>query len=283
MRRIHYRLISIATLVFVCTLAHAQETLSILGQDNKTLVITVYGLSKQDCRGVVVISPGAGGSEKGLAYLGQAMSALGYFAVVAGHQESGRQALRQHTQGKGLREGLEQLISDPEAYQARLIDIATAKSWAAQRCHANTAILLGHSMGAATTMMMAGAKNQLGISASDLFDAYVALSPQGAGSIFPGHAWREIRKPVLTITGTRDDELGGRSWETRLEPFNDMQPGCKWSAVIEGANHRNLAGNGMSRTTEALTLKTIQAFLQAFPSQDCKPPPAQTGIQMRAK
>jgi hypothetical protein len=42
----------------------------------------------------------------------------------------------------------------------------------------------------------------------------VALSPQGPGSIFPETAWRGIAKPVLLITGTRDQALEG-GWQSR--------------------------------------------------------------------
>ena len=126
-------------------------------------------------------------------------------------------------------------------------------------------------MGAATVMIEAGARNKVGVQGADSFNAYIALSPQGNGSIFPENAWSGIRRPVLLITGTRDTELGGASWETRTEPFTNMPPGCKWLGVIDGASHLNLAGNGMSRKTETLTVQTISAFLDGIHTGDCSP------------
>jgi hypothetical protein len=118
---------------------------------------------------------------------------------------------------------------------------------------------------------------------SNAFTAYIALSPQGAGSIFPQGAWSGIQKPVLMLTGTRDTELGGASWETRTEPYRDMPPGCKWLGVIDGASHLNFAGNGLSRKTEMLTNQTIAAFLQGVRAGDCKAPPRVAGIELNVK
>jgi len=75
---------------------------------------------------------------------------------------------------------------------------------------------------------------------------------------------------VLSVTGTRDDELGGASWQTRTEPYRNMPPGCKWLAVIDGATHMNFAGNGMARKTEALTSQVIADFLEGARHGHCR-------------
>lgn len=261
----------------------AQEAVSLARHDRKMVPMTAYVPRAAACRGVAVISPGAGGSEKGYQYLGKAMSSLGYLAVVVGHHESGRRALRRHMRGHGLRQGLSELITDPDAYRGRFMDIAAARQWAATRCHATESVLIGHSMGAATTLMEAGARNSLGMKGTDAFDAYIALSPQGAGSIFPPNAWTDITRPVLSLTGTRDEELGGASWKTRTEPYMNMPAGCKWLGVIDGATHMNFAGNGMSRRTEALTTHVIGSFLDGIHRGDCKAPEKRQGIVVQSK
>ncbi len=86
-------------------------------------------------------------------------------------------------------------------------------------------------------MIEAGARNKVGVQGTDSFNAYIALSPLGTGSIFHESAWSGIRSPVLLITGTRDTELGGASWETRTEPFRNMPPRCKWLGVMDGSSH----------------------------------------------
>jgi predicted dienelactone hydrolase len=263
--------------------AQAQEAVSLQRQDQTTIAVMAYAPKAGACRGMAIISPGAGGSEKGYSYLGETMAGLGYQVVVVGHPESGRRALREQIRGQGLREGLAELITEPEAYRGRFMDIAAARQWAQGRCQGRQAVLLGHSMGAATTMMEAGARNKLGLTGSHAFDVYIALSPQGAGSIFPANAWSDLQRPVLSVTGTRDDELGGGSWQTRTEPYRNMPPGCKWLAVIDGATHMNLAGNGMARKTEALTSQVIGDFLEAVRRGDCRAPRPHPGMAVESK
>lgn len=263
--------------------ALAQEAAQLKRQDHKSLAVTAYAPRSPACKGIAIVSPGAGGSERGYAYLGEALSSLGFLAVVIGHQESGLPALREHLRGNSLREGLAELITEPQAYRGRLMDIAATKSWAQTRCDASTSILVGHSMGAATTLMEAGARNKLGIQGADAFDAYIALSPQGAGIIFPENAWAGIRKPVLLLTGTRDAELGGASWETRTEPFRSMPPGCKWLAVIGGATHMNFAGRGQSAKTQVLVMQITGAFIEGVRRGDCRPGGRVDGAQVMTK
>ena len=156
------RVIAVGALVLLITMgASAQEVVSLLRQDQKAVQVATYSPRGPACLGVAIISPGAGGSEKGYRYLGEAMSSFGYLAIVVGHQDSGRRALREHILSDGLREGLSKLITDPEAYRGRFMDIAAAKKLAKSRCNAPDSVLIGHSMGAATTMMEAGARTSL--------------------------------------------------------------------------------------------------------------------------
>ena len=272
-----------ALLLLVAGGAFGQEAVSLTRQDQSAVPVTAYSPKSADCRGIAIISPGAGGSEKGYQYLGEAMSSLGYLAVVVGHQESGRRALREHLRGNDLREGLAELITDPNAYRGRFMDIAASKQWAQAKCNTGESVLVGHSMGAATVMLEAGARNKLGMKGTDSFSAYIALSPQGTGSIFPQNAWADIKRPVLSLTGTRDRELAGASWETRTEPYMNMPAGCKWLGVIDDATHMNFAGIGMLRGTEALTAQVIGSFLDGIHQGDCKAPRKKHGIDIQSK
>jgi hypothetical protein len=132
-------------------------------------------------------------------------------------------------------------------------------------------------------MIEAGARNKLSLEGTDSFSAYIALSPQGVGSIFPEDAWKTIRRPVLLVTGTRDNELGGASWQTRTEPYENMPAGCKWLGIIDGATHMNFAGKGISRRTELLTTQVIGSFLEGVHRGDCNPKSQQRGIDVRTK
>lgn len=282
-QHIHRILILGALVLGHASATFGQEVVQVARQDQRRVSITTYVPKVGDCRGVATISPGAGGSEQGYRYLGEAMSSLGYLTSVIGHPESGPQTLRELSRSIGLREAMAELITDPEAYRARFMDIAAARDWAKDRCKASESLLIGHSMGAATVMMEAGAKNKLGVQGADAFAAYIALSPQGSGTIFPENAWSGISKPILILTGTRDSELGGASWETRTEPFKNMPKGCKWLGVIDGASHLNFAGKGTSRNTEALTALTIGNFLNALDRGDCRSRGQLQGMELTTK
>ena len=280
---------SLAILLFIQLTATAakatsvRELIALQRQDGKPAAAMVYKPNAGECQGVAIISHGAGGSEKGYAYLGAAMSEFGYLAIVVGHHESGLQAVQEQIRGKTISAGLASLITEPKAYQARFLEIAAAKEWAQGQCNSKVAVLIGHSMGAATVMMAAGARNTLNISQVSNFSAYIAISPQGSGLIFPENAWNDIQQPVLMLTGTQDQELGGLSWETRTEPFNNMQPGCKWLGVIEGATHMNFAGRGASKKTETFTTLVIRDFLNGVQVGDCGRITEVPGIKVSVK
>jgi dienelactone hydrolase len=262
--------------------AGAQEAARIPRADGKMVPLTVFAPSNPACAPLAVISPGAGGTEKALGYLGQALSADGWMAIVVGHKESGPAVVRADVGTAGLRGGLLHLTTDAGAYRARFADIGAALLWMQARCQPSFAVLIGHSMGAATVMLEAGAKNKLGLHGEDRFDAYVALSPQGPGSIFPKAAWHGIRKPVLTVTGTRDQALEG-GWQWRTLPYADLAPGCKWLGVIDGASHMNFAGKGFARATEDRVVPVIIAFLDALRQGACGTPPSSPGIHVQTK
>ncbi|MBU3735230.1 MAG: alpha/beta hydrolase [Candidatus Planktophila sp.] len=263
--------------------AVGQELLQLKRDDSKSVRAMVYKPSISECKGIAIISHGAGGSEKGYNYLGSAMSSFGYLTVVVGHQESGLQAVQEQISGNSLGEGLAKLITNSAAYQGRFKDIAVAKGWAQSQCNTKIEVLIGHSMGAATVMMAAGARNKLEISEGPKFTAYIAISPQGSGLIFPVNAWSDIDQPVLMLTGTQDKELGGVSWETRTQPYQNMKTGCKWLGVIDGATHMNFAGRGLSKKTEILTTQIIREFLTGVQASDCKTVSQLSGMTVSVK
>lgn len=275
--------ILMSVIVGIAGPAFGQEAHQVIREDRRVVGMMAYFPKGKECRGIAIISPGAGGSEQGYRYVGEAMSSLGYLAVVVGHPESGRDALREHVRGKNLSAGLAELITQPQAYRGRFMDIVASRQWANERCTAIGSLLIGHSMGAATAMIEAGARNKLGLQGADSFNAYIALSPQGAGIIFPVDAWSNIGKPVLLLTGTNDSELGSASWETRTEPFKNMPAGCKWLGVIDQARHLDFSGHGMSRKTEKLTSEAIGEFLNAIHQGDCGSAVRLQGMELKTK
>lgn len=236
-------IVTVLLLPISISAALAQEIVQLTRKDQHLISAAAYAPRITPCRGRAIISPGAGGSEEGYRYLGEGLAALGYLGVVVGHPESGIRSLLGKLWGHGLRGGLHEaliaLTTDPNAYRSRLMDIAAASQWAQARCEGNESVLVGHSMGAATVMIEAGAKNSLTITGSDSFSAYIALSPQGAGAIFPPDAWKGIKNPVLLLTGTRDTELEKKIVENAHRAVPEYAAGlqvarsCRWGYPYE--------------------------------------------------
>lgn len=270
----------------------AQQHLNVPRADGHQTPLLVYPATgaAAPCRPLALISHGAGGSENGYRYLADAMAHLGYTTVVMGHAESGLDALRNAMLSDGIMQGLTDLVADPNAEQARLLDVSAALQWSETRCHAPFRVLLGHSMGAETVMLEAGAKNIIGISSppasQNRFEAYVALSPEGAGIVFPADAWSGIQKPMLVLTGTRDQSLKGGP-QARIVPWEGL-PGiesrCHWLGVIDGATHMNFSGNGIGfQKVVPYVTQTIAEFLQGAEKRSCEPPTPPPGMTLKAK
>ena len=278
---------SVRNLTLCCllttTCAISQQAVRVPRADGSQTPLRVYSPSVSQCAPLALISPGAGGDENGYSYLAEGLRSAGWQAIVMGHRESGRKALRSDIrQRRGIKTGLQALVTDPKAYEGRLMDIAAALNWVGGVCKPSFVALLGHSMGARTVMVEAGAKNTLGVKGQNRFDAYVALSPDGPGPMFPDDAWSQLRKPMLILTGTRDKSLDG-DWKTRTIPYERMPAGCKWLGVIEGATHMNFAGVGFAASTERLVLLETKGFLEALRAGKCGTPVEASGISMKSK
>jgi len=271
----------------------AQHRISAPRADGHVTPLLVYAAQggSGGCAPLAVISHGAGGSENGYRYLAEAMAQMGYTTIVMGHRESGLEALRSDMRQYGPMAGVGALVADPAAEADRLLDVGAALRWdEKRRCKPPFRVLLGHSMGAETVMLEAGAKNMIGVTAppaaQDRFDAYVALSPEGPGVVFPNDAWGDIHKRVLILTGTQDQSLKGGP-KARQVPWHDL-PGsagkCQWMGVIDGATHMNFAGNGVGKDrVETIVTKTISAFLNSWDGKACVAPQAERGMSLQVK
>lgn len=106
----------------------------------------------------------------------------------------------------------------------------------------------GHSYGAFTTMLVAGAKTFTNppITAADpRVKAAIAMSPQGVSPLrgLTAESWRDVKIPMLYMTGSQDFGLGKEedpAW--RKTAFTNSPPGDKYFVEIEGANHLSFTG-----------------------------------------
>jgi alpha-beta hydrolase superfamily lysophospholipase len=240
--------------------------------DGAATPFTAYGPAS--CTRTMIVSHGLGGTAGGNAGFASAMASRGWRVYVMGHAESGPSLIRQAIASGQVRERLTGFASDPARHRARMADLAAVLQIATAGCRPPRLVLAGHSMGATTTMLEAGAVSRAGRFGADRFDAYVALSPQGIGYMWDAGAWQGVRKPVLMITGTADRSPDG-GYESRLTAFEGLPPGRKRLAILPGANHFALAGND-SRIGGAMA-EIAADFL------DGRPPRPARGIRFQDK
>lgn len=276
------RWLAVLSALGITSALHAQQAVTVPRADGAATPLMVYQPTASSCPPLLLLSHGAGGNEHGLRYLAVAMQNDGWRVIVMGHHESGLAQLRADMDTQGFKGGLQQLVSDPDAYRARFMDINAALKWSERQCRAPFKALAGHSMGAHTAQLEAGARNQLGLHPDGGFDAYVALSPSGPDKVFPAGAESTIHAPILMITGTRDNGLGG-DYRWRMQAFEALPPGCKELAVIDGATHMNLAGGGLAANTEKATIALVTSWLDGLRQGHCAAPPELAGVHLTRK
>ena len=105
----------------------------------------------------------------------------------------------------------------------------------------------GHSYGAHTSQLLAGAKTRKNRHGSDHSDprpkAFLLISPQGQGGLLTANSWAAVKRPLMVITGSEDKVRTGDEPKTRLDPYRLSPPGHKHALWIEGAAH-NFGGIG---------------------------------------
>jgi pimeloyl-ACP methyl ester carboxylesterase len=248
--------------------------------DGATVPVKRYG-HQGGCGPAMIISPGFGGDENGNAGFVSAMAATGWRVLVMGHRESGRQAFREAVFSEAPKQGVIDATTTPPKHIARFRDLDAVIAETSRSCRPSRFVLAGHSMGAMTTMLEAGAVARFGRFGANRFDAYIAISPQGIGYTYAAGAWSGVTKPVLMITGTRDQGTDG-GIETRLSAFEGLPPVRKRLAVLPGAGHLILGGNNDNDVTRVLVALTVE-FLKGIGSGGSLPASTLRGIDIRDK
>lgn len=103
--------------------------------------------------------------------------------------------------------------------------------------------LAGHSYGAYTTLVLAGAKLKRGgrmVSyARPRFTAFMPVSGQGPGRMsLTETSFASIAAPMMVVTGTRDYGAAAETPDWRLSGYRLSAPGEKLGVVIDGVAHR---------------------------------------------
>ena len=200
---------------------------------------------------LIIFSPGYGGSRDGYRYLAQGWAAAGYVVILLSHAGTDTAAIRAH----GARE-----LRDPSASTELFAKIAQRPADVWQLIDSLKTVtagmpglagkfdiahigMAGHSMGAGTTLYLAGAVMTLPDGSTRRFadprlKAFIAISPQGPSEEgFTEHSWDVIHAPVLIMAGSHDQGVHGEPASWRLAPYAHLPAGDKYEVVVEGANH----------------------------------------------
>lgn len=203
---------------------------------------------------VILFSHGLGGTVAGGERWGQVWSAAGFVVLHLQHPGSDLLAVRRLARDFGDRQGL-QRAAGPDQLLARLGDVVFALNELAHR-HATARArwrevrpvqvgLCGHSFGAHTTLGMAGQRypGHPGFNEPRLA-AFIAFSPTLPARGDALWAFERLKRPLLCVTGTRDDDvLGvGATPDRRMGVFAALPAGHKAQLVLENADHMTFAG-----------------------------------------
>lgn len=130
--------------------------------------------------------------------------------------------------------------------------------------------IAGHSFGAYTSQLLAGAEIDLPNEGprnfrDERFAVAILLSGQGRDQqgLREG-SWDAISCPMLNITGTRDGGAKGQDWHWKVEPYEFAPPGGKYLAVLADADHYL---GGIARPDQSLVpaqKKVVEQLTVAF-------------------
>jgi predicted dienelactone hydrolase len=227
---------------------------------------------------LVVFSHGIGGSRRGYSWLGQHLAAHGIAALHLQHVGSDRQVWTGNVFSIVGR--LQDAAQDQEAI-ARALDLRFALDTLltgdlAGRVDAGRIVAAGHSYGANTTLLAAGARVQRGDRVVALRDdrvraAIVISAPPFYGEAEPRKILQSVTVPSLHVTATEDIiRIPGyySGAEDRVAVFEATGSARKWLAVYEGGSHSMFTDRGgtggvaLNPLVKAATRGLALAFLQ---------------------
>lgn len=127
----------------------------------------------------------------------------------------------------------------------------------------------GHSSGAYITQLIGGATVVFDGKTTSFRDERVRAIVQfsGQGSDQQGltkDSWKNLKIPMLTLTGTRDRGATGGGPEWKKEPFDHSPPGNKHHACYEGGHHGSFSGKFASDANGRAILEHSQRLALTF-------------------
>ncbi len=223
---------------------------------------------------VVLFSHGLGGTRDGGTVWGEAWAAAGFVVVHIQHPGSDLAAVSRTATSFSDKAGL-RVAAGAAQLLARLQDVgfvlnqislrhaARQGRWATAR-HGAVG-MSGHSFGAHTTLGMAGQRYPgfEGISEPRLA-SFIAFSPTVPSVGDAQQAFGRLSRPVLTLTGTRDDDVlgNGATPDKRIAVFPALPSSGKAQLVLQDADHMTFGGQ-TGRAAEIVPRESVTRDQQA--------------------
>jgi predicted dienelactone hydrolase len=229
---------------------------------------------------VIVFSHGLGGSRLGYGFLAQAWAERGYVVVLPSHRENVPAGVVE-VEKPSVAElrAMKEAIDDPRNWPKRPLDIRrTVDALETLPEHVRALAgkldlgrvgIGGHSYGAYTALLCAGARIRVGDAwrsyAEPRAKAFLALSPPGNGSRgLLGQSWASIHAPLLCMTGTEDLGVLGEPAVWREDAFRSLSGPSQGLVVIEGADHATFSGGRPRSPADPSHLRQIETATSWF-------------------
>ncbi len=215
---------------------------------DRELPLKIYYPQEEGSFPVIIFSHGAGGSKESFSYLSRFWSSCGYVCLHPTHlgsdlsvlQEIGLQALLETTNDAKLwlerPQDITFLIDSLGELQRRVPQLKG-------KINQSLIGVSGHSYGAYTAMLLAGAMIEMPGGGrvtfrDDRAKVFLGISPPGTERQgLNKRSWDRINVPMMMVSGSKDGGWEGKPPSWRLDAFNSMQSGDKYHVLVEGANH----------------------------------------------
>ncbi len=221
---------------------------------------------------VIVFSHGLYGSKDNYLALTRFWAASGYVVIQPNHQDSLAGGAR-YDDPANLRRWPER-PADVSLIIDSLPELESREPALAGKMNRQRIGVGGHSLGAGTSQLVAGATATLQgrprSFADDRVAAALLMSSQGPGGILSQDSWRNITIPMMVTSGSADGPTRtGQPAQWRKQPYELSPPGNKHLVWIEGLDHGfgNLTGSGRYPEVpahQAYVKATTLAFWDAY-------------------
>ena len=221
---------------------------------NREIPIRIYYPEGKGPFPVLIYSHGTGGSYKTQTYLANFLTSHGFVCIHLTHYGSDSSLIDFSQSREEIIKVLRKAVTmktmlDRPKDVSKVLDsleqLEMAYPELKGKMDKDNIGLYGHSFGAFTTLLVAGAFQQQAKSPGGPFidprpKAFIAMSPQGTRpGVDPKEVYKGITRPFMSMTGSEDTDpiQVGRTAESRTIPFHNMPPGDKYLVWIIGGHH----------------------------------------------